>query len=904
MKKILSLLALVLLSCMGAWAQTVVTSVNTSALYTLKCIATDHVGYLGDDGSTLQGRASAPTYFRFVEASDGMYYLQSATTGKYINASGTNNGAAISFEATASTKWRIDVCTEGQNVAIRPEGTSGVGLNNNAGSGTTCPYLKVGPHTSAGNGCSTWVLKEYTNIMTTSSTFEEGYYFIELGEGHAQNHNQYKGYYIHGVKNDNWGVTLTNSDPYQDLSAYVWVSKNGQDYNFTFNKGLANQYTVGQDTKVSASAGALQFGPKDTDVVKHQFYIRGGSNRWIGWTINSIPSVGNTTTSNADNDANYFIFHKVDAPAIANVTYTYKCDGMEDVTMVVTQRVGEAFAAPVVPPFGSVTSVTEGTVATDNNSCIVNYTQTLPFVLGNVYYLGDRLYTSGGNAGNIQYYSYGDASDNKVPSRASSPQFAKNYMWTIERVANTFDQFYLKNLELGYVSTADGNSQQSVLGANKTAMKLYEYTGAGHQGGNDFGFTDVANPTNVFGDHAGSHLGYWKPGQTGNEGSAFRVIDINFDAVPTACTTPDAQHAGYVTQITYYNADKVDAAKAQPTVDNVLAVFDSKVCALDPNKYYRLVDCLNRDVNASPDADTTGAAIDSNRGINTNASTTNVTSLWQFEEESGNYYVKHVNSGLYIGQPTSGSQVNLPLEKRYAGVFTVTENATDVYKHTLVHSGFYLNTNNQITQVHGWGADGDGSRWYIVEAENFPVTVGSAGYTTINFPVAVTIPAEVKAYKVTAENETSMTLEEVTGNVPANTALIIEAGEDTYNFTIVSSGTAQNDNKLQGTTARRTGFGENSFYALAVDNEAALGVCFKQNGTVEAIPANKAYLPVSAGSSNKALYFDFGGTTTGIDDVVEALPATDALYNINGQRVVAPTRGIYVKANGQKVFIK
>lgn len=909
MKKLLTLFALVLLSCMGAWAGgTVVTTVKTDALYTLHCQSgADHstARFLGDDGTTLQGRVSQPTHFRFVAAGDEMYYIQSALSGKYINAAGTTAGSAISFDAEPSTKWKVDVC-ENNDVALRPNGTNGVSLNNYSSQSNTCPYMQVGNRTSASNACSTWVLTEYDDIATgatSAAAIETGWYQIEVGEGHGYNgnHASYKGYYARGVKNGKWGMTLTQT-PDTDPSSWIYITKVSEDnFQFTFNKDFSTEYTIGVTAEVASTPGNFQFKPRNNTENNYQFTIW-STKRIMGWNISNTPSLGSTsTTDDEDYNSCYFIFHKVGAPQVAEVAYTYKCEGVDDAIVYATQAIGSAFAAPVVPPFGSVTSVTDGTVAADNKTCIVNYTQTLPFVPGNVYYLGDRLIkTAGDTFGNIQYYSYGDASDNKVPSRAGSPQFAKNYMWTIERVANTFDQFYLKNLELGYVSTADGNSQQSVLGNNKTAMKLYEYTGTGHQSGNkDFGFTDVAIPENVFGDHASSHLGHWKTGSTTNEGSALRVVDVDFDVIPTAYTTPDAQHAGYVTEITYYNASKVATAKAQPTVDNVLAVFDSKVCTLDPNKYYRILDYLNRDVNAGPDADTEGNAINSNREIKTNASTTNVTSLWQFEEVSGSYYVKHVNSGLYIGKPSSG-QVYLPLAKSDAGIFTVAEVNANKYLHTL-RAGNYLNTNNQITQVHGWGADGDGSRWYIVEAESIPVTVGSAGYTTVNFPVAVSIPAEVKAYKVTAENETSMTLEEVTGNVPAGTALIVEKenGGD-VTFAIVESGETITGNLLLGTTARRTGFGENRFYALAAEGD---GVAFKQNGTVTAIPANKAYLPVTTGDSNKALYFDFGGITTSID-AVEVLPATDALYNINGQRVVAPTRGIYVKANGQKVFIK
>lgn len=902
MKKTLTLLMLLCMVCTGAWA---VVQPETGKLFKMHCAATsghtDRRYIQIATNENISHQSSRGSYFVFEARSEGEWYIKDAGSGKYLVVANTSNNTPVTLSETASTYWTTTNQSDG--IRFLPNGTSGIFLNNRD---------RLGLLDGTG-GCSSWVLEEQADVAkgaTSADAITTGWYKIELGDGTGASHAAHKGKYITGkvtiYNNNNWGMSFSQ-DPDNDPSAWIYVEKGtGDNYTFTFNKGTRNEYTIGQNSVVNTTAGNFTFGAQRAETDNFQFTIRGGNNRIVGYTLSGLDFVGNTTTDNQANNTCYYVFHKVEAPQITEVEYTYKCNGVDDAVVYATQTNGSDFAAPVVPPFGEVVSIeSEGTVSATNYTCIVNYTQTLPFVLGNVYYLGDRLHKTGDNTGNIQYYSYGDAADKKAPSRAGSPVCAKNYMWTFERVANTFDQFYLKNLEFGYVSTADGNSQQSVLGESKTAMKLYEYTGAGHQSGNkDFGFTDAAVPANVFGDHASSHLGYWKVGDTENEGSALRIVDVDFDVLPTAYTTPDEQHAGYITQIVHYDSEKVATAKAQPTVDNVVALFESKVCALDANKYYRILDYLNRDVNAGPDANAEGTAIDSNRNIKTNNNITNATSLWQFEEISGNYYVKHMNSGLYIGQPSSGSAVALPLEKRYAGIFAVTENNTDPYKHTLVRSGVYLNTNNQINEVHGWGADGDGSRWYIVEAKTVPVTVSSVGYTTVNFPVAVTIPAEVKAYKVTADNETSMTLEEVTGNVPANTALIIKASENTYNFTIVSSGTAQNDNKLQGTTARRTDFGVNSFYALAADNESALGVSFKINSaSVTAIPANKAFLPVTTTSPTQALYFDFGGITTGIEST-SLLPNADALYNLQGQPVNQPSRGIYVKANGQKVFIK
>ena len=73
------------------------------------------------------------------------------------------------------------------------------------------------------------------------------------------------------------------------------------------------------------------------------------------------------------------------------------------------------------------------------------------------------------------------------------------------------------------------------------------------------------------------------------------------------------------------------------------------------------------------------------------------------------------------------------------------------------------------------------------------------------------------------------------------------------------------------------------------------------------IGAGKAYLPVptenlSAGARNIAIVFD--DVTTGIENVVNTSNmSNNAIYNLSGQRVNMPTRGLYIM-DGKKVIIK
>lgn len=168
-------LLLLLLMAVGAGATVITDAPVAGKQYKIKCIATDHTGYLGDDGTTLQGRHATGTFFELVsKGTEGQYYLKSVVTGKYINAANTTSGSAISFDETASTYWTIDQTnanTEKYSWAIRPNGTAGVSLNNNGSSSSTCPYMKVNAHSRNDQGCNLWTFDDGEVAMYEKPAF-------------------------------------------------------------------------------------------------------------------------------------------------------------------------------------------------------------------------------------------------------------------------------------------------------------------------------------------------------------------------------------------------------------------------------------------------------------------------------------------------------------------------------------------------------------------------------------------------------------------------------------------------------------------------------------------------------------------------------------------------------------
>ena len=191
-----------------------------------------------------------------------------------------------------------------------------------------------------------------------------------------------------------------------------------------------------------------------------------------------------------------------------------------------------------------------------------------------------------------------------------------------------------------------------------------------------------------------------------------------------------------------------------------------------------------------------------------------------------------------------------------------------------------------------------------------PATLGTNGYATFASPypldlTTANMPEGLTAYKASVSG-TTVTFTALNQTVPANTGILLqgEAG-GSYNIPVVASGTEVTENAFLVNTDGTTFAGDNDYYYFGLLKNTLTFGTFDPSSV--AIPASKAYLKVLKSSldAGARLNISFADDeTTGIADVRGKMSdVRGGYYNLRGQRVDQPQKGLYI-INGKKVVIK
>ena len=195
-----------------------------------------------------------------------------------------------------------------------------------------------------------------------------------------------------------------------------------------------------------------------------------------------------------------------------------------------------------------------------------------------------------------------------------------------------------------------------------------------------------------------------------------------------------------------------------------------------------------------------------------------------------------------------------------------------------------------------------------------PATIGKNGFTTFASPRALdlrkdNLPDGLTAYKAESVDGTKIRFTSLDQTVPANTGVLLAGTANTpYDIPVVASGDAVSGNLFHvnstgGTFAADANY---TYYGLKKATGSSDPLIFATfDPSTVAIPSNKAYLKVADGGSARQLTCVFDDEATGISATLmnSEERIVNSIYNLAGQRVAQPTKGLYIK-NGRKVIVK
>jgi hypothetical protein len=376
-------------------------------------------------------------------------------------------------------------------------------------------------------------------------------------------------------------------------------------------------------------------------------------------------------------------------------------------------------------------------------------------------------------------------------------------------------------------------------------------------------------------------------------------------------------------QSSYYEALGTAKTSAQSVYDNATSTdeqYSAQTTALttaynnfftnrnlpDAEKYYYIKNTASEGIyylNLSDDY--------SNDGVGRNRLSTLPYAV-QFETATdGKFYIKSP-AGKYIYAATTWENGMSTENKAAWNVVTNGDGTISFYIMVgYLWTPWVLNTETSVGKTNK-EAQQIAVNWTVTEASKESVTanITSALWSTFVAPFEVTLPEGVTAYTCTYDAQTGKLTTTPTGSqtITANTAVLLNSAStwsQTFQGYAVSHYTGWcNSGSLVGTLEAKELDTDGTVYLLQKQDEVVGWYKYTGDNIVQST-ANRAYLYVpstSAGIRKFIPLFD-GSETTAITTVsTEGVMAND-YYNLSGQRVSKPTKGLYI-VGGKKIIVR
>ena len=298
---------------------------------------------------------------------------------------------------------------------------------------------------------------------------------------------------------------------------------------------------------------------------------------------------------------------------------------------------------------------------------------------------------------------------------------------------------------------------------------------------------------------------------------------------------------------------------------------------------------------------------------------------WADSQDNNKGYNKNAQTTNYIAQ-NDWTIEPATLDKGQAGSVSLTDRAdvfglvqmkalgkngtTTYYLNSRIDGDFISQYSTDKFYDTGWQSK-NRSCYYQFEEVEYPNEIRFNAVTGINgvnyiatfsAPFATIIPADVKAYYVSAKDakDAKATMTAIDAQaIPANEGVILTSQSNAA-VTMVPAASetaaAITGNQLGNSAGVAKELTANEGYILGTGSE---GTAFYPCNA-GSLPINKAYL---LGNGHSAIAMNFGNAVTGINNIVAPANAKAPIFDLSGRRVVKTTKGLYIQ-NGKKFIVK
>lgn len=590
-------------------------------------------------------------------------------------------------------------------------------------------------------------------------------------------------------------------------------------------------------------------------------------------------------------------------------------------------------------------STKEETVNNETNNFELTYTvANVPFADSYQALTDNNKWTSI-YTGNARMYVYRDGETNGYPAidNATFMGLTDNCFWGFICKDPLTDPVYIVNkaagsdmyLQMSTTSKTDNADKPCVMVnvAEEEALATTERVGwrfeqaTQHPGDNSqysedfshfFGIKNLGTGQYINNFRGNGYMTSWTTGASGDRGSGCKFTperETYITLGQRALTAPEgAVHSLNGDCRQAIGSSEELASKSLVDLKNIVSHHQGGnhvSIQMENNGYYRLLNWQNHDNNAKV------ISFSGNSRALETLNNSEVNQLWKAVPQgtAGNQFqFVNANAEKYLNNPQT-AELN-------ASAITYTLTDLGAGQHFFIANNQVLKGNVSNGNLTGMTSESTGGTyrkntadtWYIMPVKNFEITLHDGNdnqfYATAHFPFAISL-SDAEAYVMDGRAGNVVNLTKVEGVIPANTGLVIVStttNKATVNIEPETSTPVSS--QLAGTNTDKT-FDETDF---SKSNTLVLGMgatsnkvgFYRPSNSATTVRHNSAYInttgwDLTGVNTINGFIFNFGGDTTGIQTVINGESAHSVIYDLQGRRVTAPAKGVYI-INGKKVI--